>query len=107
MIKIIQWFIGALTLICILTLIAINPQPITFNWNPASPQIETPLYLIILCTFAAGFLIGTLYYWLGAMPKRIENHKTRKSLEKDLKKLEKELETYKENDIQNEDLLRD
>ena len=97
MIKLLQWILGGTAAIALLYTIALNPQTTPFNWNPgAETPTEIPTYMIILGTFVGGYLIGLFHYWLGQIPKRLDAHKTRKSLEKENKKLEKELEKHQD-----------
>lgn len=105
MIKLLQWALGAIAAIAILYAIALNPQTTPFNWNPGAEEpSQIPTYMIILATFVGGYIIGLFHYWLGQIPKRLEAHKTRKSLEKDNKRLEKELDKHQDETLDIKDL---
>jgi uncharacterized integral membrane protein len=94
--KALQWIIGLLALISLLYFIAINPQVTQINWNPAAEAVNVPTYLLLLCTFVTGYILGLIYYGLASLPKKLENHRTRKAQEKEIKKLQKELELYRD-----------
>lgn len=100
-----RWIIGLSAIIITLYTLALNPQTTVFNWNPAAEPLTIPVYLIIIATFAFGYLIGALYLWFSQLPKQLEHKKTRKQQEKTIKKLEQELENHEQNTPT--DLLRD
>lgn len=97
-IKALQWIIGLLALFGLLYFIAINPQKTDIHWIPTADTgtLSIPVYLLILLTFIGGYLLGLLYYGLASLPKKLENHKLRKAQEKEIKKLQKELELYRD-----------
>jgi len=106
MLRFIRWIIGLTATISLLYIVAINPQTIPLNWNPAAEALDLPLYTIIIATFVIGYLIGTLYLWLTQIPKHQEHNKRIKEQSKLIKKLEQDLDTHNEQEIST-DILRD
>ena len=100
--RILQWGIGALVMAALLYLIALNPQETVLILLPggATDPQTLPLYVIILALFITGYISALLYATLGQIPKAWKNAQDKRALEKQIKALEKEAETYAESEYQ-------
>ena len=97
--RVLQWILSGLTLAGLLYIIALNSHEGQFYWLPAdkADPIQLPAYIIILVTFIAGYVIGLLYYWLGAVGDHLKSASEIRSLKKQIKDLEAELTEEEEN----------
>lgn len=89
-----QWVLSGFTFIGLLYVIAINAQITGFHWSHAQDAVDLPLYIVILVTFACGYILGLLYYWLGVLPSRLRQNKIKRDLEDKIAELEDELERH-------------
>lgn len=87
-----------LTLIITLPIVALavlfavdNRDLVDFRVTPFGPELELPLFLLVLGCFAGGFLLGGLFIWVHDLPVRCE----RRSASRRASKLEAELETLR------------
>lgn len=82
-----------LPIVALAVLFAIdNRQDVMFRLTPLSPEIEIPLFLLVLGAFFVGFLLGALFVWVHDLHIRCE----RRAEAKRADKLESELEDLRE-----------
>lgn len=68
-----------------------NLEHASLTWSPIHQPVDLPLYLIVLVPLAAGFVLGLFMGWLAGSRTRGRSRAQRR----EIKKLEKELATYK------------
>jgi len=82
-----------LPIVALAVLFAIdNRDAVSFRLTPFSPELELPLFLLVLGVFAAGFLLGGLFVWVHDLHIRCERRREAKRASK----LEAELDTLRE-----------
>lgn len=70
--KLFHWLVTApLTLILVVFAVA-NREPITLTFWPLPFTLETRLFVVVLLTLLAGFLIGELVAWINGRSWRRE-----------------------------------
>ena len=52
------------------------------NWLGVSPDIDLPLFLVILLGVALGLVIGLIWEWIREIPERAEARRTARELER-------------------------
>lgn len=90
--RFLQWLLGGLALLALLYFVGLNGQMTSFYWDAASQPFDAPVYMILIVTFVAGYLIGLFYYWLGSVPHYLKRQKDIHTLERRIRDLEAELE---------------
>ena len=86
-------FLGFLIAIALTAFAVFNRQDISLIYSPIHDPLELPLYLLTLCFFAGGLLLGSLMTWFGGGKTRKKSRDQRreiKTLEKELDKEKKE-----------------
>ncbi len=87
MISAIRWFLGLIFALTIAAFAAFNRNEISVTWNPLGEPEMLPAYVLILCSFAIGFILGGIIVWLNGGQSR----KVKRKQNKEIKRLEKEL----------------
>lgn len=83
----IRSIIGFFLILALSGFAILNRDVTTLAWSPMHDPYELPLYVVILASLAAGFLIGSFTTWAGSAKTR----KTKRAQKKQIKALEKEL----------------
>jgi uncharacterized integral membrane protein len=89
--RFVYWGLTALIAIICAVFAAYNRGLVGVNLWPL-PAIELPLYLLVLCPLAIGFLFGWLTTWIGHFGTRRE----RRRLAKHAERLEAQIDRAKE-----------
>ncbi len=87
MVAIFRTILGLIVTVPVAVFCGLNIQDVAVTYSPFHDSIDLPLYAIALVAAFLGFLFGAFSAWLNGAPKR----KERRSLNKRVKYLEKEL----------------
>ena len=52
------------------------------GWLGVSPDVDLPLFLVILLGFALGLLVGFIWEWIREIPERAQGRATARELER-------------------------
>lgn len=91
---IIKWIIGFIITVLVTVFAVINRNNVSVSWSPfpADDSISLPLYVVVLCAMALGFMIGAGAVWMNSGSLRREKRRQKR----EIKILEREVDTLKE-----------
>ncbi|MEM9469639.1 MAG: LapA family protein [Pseudomonadota bacterium] len=79
-----------------------NPEAVSVVWSPMHEKITLPLYAVLLSFMGIGFLLGAIMTWFGMGKLR----KERRTLKKENKRLEKDLDKLNQEEKVTDPLLK-
>ena len=97
--KLIYWLVGAPLALVVVIFAVTNRDGVTLSFWPLPIKLQAPVYLIVLLTLLAGFLVGEFVAWInGRRWRREARHNARRieALERELAAKTQAKETGKE-----------
>ena len=81
--KILGWVFGLATIIIVANLAASNRGVVhLYFWPFTDPLLASPLWLVVIGGFCAGFIIGGIILWFSLLTSRLANHRLRRRVMK-------------------------
>jgi uncharacterized integral membrane protein len=75
--RIVSWVALALVAVVLIVFAVSNREIVSVGLWPLPAQVELPLYLLVLGTLLAGFVVGELVAWIGGRRWRREARRSR------------------------------
>lgn len=94
MMAVLKWLVGLIFTVIVAVFAVMNRGEFSFTLSPfpGDEPVALPVYVVVLCALAVGFLMGALSVWLSSSSLRQEKRRQRR----EIKILEKEVGTLKE-----------
>ena len=95
-----KWLIGVPLVVLAIAFAVANGESVSFTWSPIHDPVNWPLYALVLAALMIGFIIGSFMTWIAGHAQR----KERRTLAKDNKKLQGEVDKLQTAQTQQETL---